>query len=129
MNTATPTLTPIATNTPRPTNTPNVFTPIIIIDPAPPNTAAGTFVLQGFNFAPGERYIVQIDDDPTEIMRGRVDDDGRIEVELRIPAAADPGAHTIRVCVDCVPNGLQQAAFAPILVADPLMTPSPTPEP
>jgi hypothetical protein len=129
MNTATPTLTPIATNTPRPTNTPSILTPIVIIDPAPPDTVVGTFLLQGFNFVPGERFVIKIDDDPTEIMRGRVDEDGRIEVEVRVPAAADPGTHTIRVCVDCVPNGAQQAAFAPILVADPLMTPSPTPVP
>jgi hypothetical protein len=128
-NTATPTPTPVATNTPRPTNTPDVLPPMLIIDPAPPNTAVNNFSLTGQNFAAGKRFAVLLDADGREIGRGTVSSGGNFQLTIRIPVDVSPGPHIIQVCVDCRAGGIQQAQYASLLVADPDVTPSPTPRP
>jgi hypothetical protein len=128
-NTATPTPTPVATNTPRPTNTPNVMPPMVLVDPAPPDTAIGSFTIVGQYFAPGKRFGVELDNDGREIGRGFVSSDGTLVATVKIPVDTSPGPHTIQVCVDCRSGGVQQAAYAPLLVANPQTTPSATPKP
>jgi hypothetical protein len=128
-NTATPTPTPVATNTPRPTNTPNVLPPLILVDPAAPNAASGNFTLVGQNFTPGRRYSVRLDVETRDLARGTVADDGTLVISVRIPADVTPGPHTIQVCVDCRAGGINQAQYAPLVVANPSVTPTATPRP
>jgi hypothetical protein len=128
-STATATPTPVATNTPRPTNTPNVLPPTLIIDPAPPNTAVNSFKLTGQNFAPGKRFVVFLDGDGRELVRGTLSSSGDFQMTVKIPVDVSPGPHIIQVCVDCRAGGIKQAQYTSLLVADPDVTPSPTPKP
>jgi len=128
-NTATATPTPIATNTPRPTNTPNVPPPMFTIDPAPPNAASDRFTLVGQHFSPGNRFTVRLDAEARDLARGTVEDDGTLVVTVRLPADVLPGPHTIQVCADCRAGGINQAQYAPLVVADPDVTPTATPSP
>jgi hypothetical protein len=128
-STATATPTPVATNTPRPTNTPNVLPPTLVIDPAPPNTATNNFSLIGQNFAPGKRFAILLDADGRELARGTINNSGTFQMTIKIPVDVAPGPHIIQVCVDCRAGGIQQAQYTSLLVADPNVTPSPTPKP
>ncbi|MBZ0286016.1 MAG: hypothetical protein K8I30_00270, partial [Anaerolineae bacterium] len=128
-NTATPTPTPVATNTPRPTNTPSVLPPVLIVDPAPPNAALNSFTLTGQRFSEGKRFEVLLDADLQEIGRGTTSSSGDFQLTVRLPVDIEPGPHIIQVCVDCRAGGVQQAQYASVVVADPDVTPSPTPRP
>lgn len=127
--TPTPTRTPVATNTPRPTNTPEILEPLLIINPAPPNAVSGTINLFGQNFSPEQQYFVYLDEPNAEINSGRVNDDGTILASIQLPENLRPGPHYIRVCVDCRPRGALQERWELFLVADPRITPTPTPAP
>lgn len=126
--TATPTSSPVPTNTPRPSNTPSVPPPSIAINPAPPNAAAGSFVLMGANFRPNSRYTVSFDGGPENISGG-TGEDGGFEQNITVPVNLGPGPHIVRVCVDCRIGGAQQEVLAVFVVADPARTPTPTPLP
>jgi hypothetical protein len=134
-STATPTPTPVATNTPRPTNTPSLLPPVLIVDPGPPNAittdANGnySFSLSGQRFSPGKRFEVLLDTDLQEIGRGTTSSSGDFQLTVRLPVDIVPGPHIIQVCVDCRAGGVQQAQYASVVVADPDVTPSPTPRP
>lgn len=128
-STATPTPTPVATNTPRPTNTPNVQAPKLIIDPAPPDTALNSFSLTGQNFSAGKRFVILLDADGREIGRGTVSSGGEFQLTVKVPADVAPGPHIIQVCADCRAGGINQAQYASVVIADPDVTPSPTPKP
>ena len=128
-NTATATPTPVATNTARPTNTPSVLPPIVIINPPAPNVAAGNFTVVGQNFSPGKRFTIRLDAETRDLGRGTVADDGTLVVTVRIPTDALSGPHTVQVCADCRAGGINQAQYAPLVVADPEVTLSPTPKP
>ncbi len=127
--TPTPTRTPVATNTPRPTNTPEILEPLLIINPAPPNAVFGSINLFGQNFSPAQQYFVYLDTVNTDITNGRVNDDGTILASIQLPENLRPGPHFIRVCVDCRPRGALQERWALFIVADPRITPTPTPTP
>ncbi|MBL8153061.1 MAG: DUF4397 domain-containing protein [Anaerolineae bacterium] len=127
--TPTPTRTPVPTNTPRPTNTPNFLPPILLVNPAPPNTALGSVNLTGQNFQPGQAYVVTLDNDTRVISSGTVNEDGTILVTVQLPENLAPGSHIIQVCVDCRPRGAQQLALAVFLARDARITPTATAQP
>jgi hypothetical protein len=79
----------------------------------------------GVNFAAGERYSLRLDDGP-ELQSGRVGEDGSLLIVVNLPRNTDPGPHIVQLCVDCRPDGLQQAEFAIVVVADPNATQTPT---
>jgi hypothetical protein len=127
--TPTPTRTPVPTNTPRPTNTPSFLQPILLVNPAPPNTALGSVNLTGQNFQPGQAYVVTLDNDTRVISSGTVNEDGTILVTVQLPENLTPGSHIIQVCVDCRPRGAQQLALAVFLARDARITPTATAQP
>ncbi|MEP6985424.1 MAG: DUF4397 domain-containing protein, partial [Chloroflexota bacterium] len=127
--TPTPTRTPIPTNTPRPTNTPEFRLPLLVVNPAPPDTTSGTISLVGENFQPKLQYAITLDEGSTSILTGQVNDDGTLLESIPLPENLLPGIHSLRVCVDCRPRGLQQAAYAQFIVADPRVTPTATAQP
>ena len=127
VNTPTATISPVPTNTPRPTNTPPVKPPSIQVNPAPPNTVTTSFAVHGESFSPNTRYVVSLDNGPS-LLSGRVADDGTIAVTVQVPANMSAGPHVVRVCVDCRTNGAQEEAVAVFIVADPNVSPTPTPE-
>jgi hypothetical protein len=124
----TPTISPVPTNTPRPTSTPQVKPAGIEVIPAPPNTTRDVLIIAGENFEPNANFVVTIDNGPA-LMNGRVSPDGRFSLSFTLPINLAPGAHTLQICVDCRVGGAQQAAFAVFLLADPLISPTPTLEP
>ncbi len=126
-NTPTDTPTPVPTNTPRPTNTPLVLPPAVAVDPAPPNTAVGSFILQGQNFTPGLRYVITLDNETGPIQGGTVNDDGSVGAIITLSDKLAPGLHIVRVCADCRPRGAQQEALAVLNVAPANLTPTATP--
>jgi hypothetical protein len=129
-NTSTPTLTPVSTNTPRPTNTPSVLFPSLIVDPAPPNTTTGVVTVIGQHFAPGRPYSIRMDNNPTDLANGVVNSDGTLGQVITLPVNIALGAHTIRVCVDCLAGGsAKQEQFAVVLLADDNLTPTATAQP
>lgn len=125
VRTATPTISPVPTNTVYPSSTPSVHDPELLIDPAPPNTASGTFTLVGVNFAPNERYVISMDGGP-DLLSGRVSPDGSLIAVVPLAPETTPGPHVVSVCVDCQRNGEQQARFVVVVVADPNTTLTPT---
>jgi hypothetical protein len=125
VRTPTATVTPVPTNTPYPTNTPSVPPPSLLIDPIPPRAASGTFTLVGVSFAARARYSIHLDNGP-ELQSGRTDEDGNLFAVVNLPVNISPGPHIVQLCVDCEPDGLQQAEFAIVVVADPNTTPTPT---
>lgn len=127
--TPTPTRTPVPTNTPRPTNTPSFLQPLLLVNPAPPNTALGSVNLTGQNFQPGQAYVVTLDNDTRVISSGTVNEDGTILVTVQLPENLAPGSHIIQVCVDCRPRGAQQLALAVFLARDARITPTATAQP
>ncbi len=127
--TTTPTRTPIPTNTPRPTNTPEFRLPLLIVNPAPPDTTTGTISLVGENFQPKLQFAITLDQGPTSILTGKINDDGTLLESISLPENLTSGIHNLQVCVDCRPRGLQQAAFAQFIVADPSITPTATAQP
>jgi hypothetical protein len=118
----------VPTNTPRPSNTPPVKPASIQVNPAPPNTVRTSFIVTGEGLDSGSRYTVNIDESP-DLSSGQVSQDGTIAVAVDVPPGLQPGPHTVRVCVDCRSNGAQQEAFAVFVVANPNVSPTPTPEP
>lgn len=127
--TPTPTRTPIPTNTPRPTNTPEFRQPLLNVNPAPPDTTVGTLNLVGENFRPKLQYVITIDGDQTPILTGQVNDDGTVLATIPLASNLAPGVHSLRVCADCRTRGVQQAAYAQFIIADPNMTPTATAQP
>jgi len=128
-STPTATPTPVLTNTPRPTNTPNVLPPSISVDIAPPNQVfGGTFILTALNFTPGRRYTVVLDSLEEELATGVVEVNGSFTVTITIPSELQvpPGPQSVSVRVNRL-DGIQQVAYALILLADARLTPSPTP--
>ncbi len=126
-STATATISPVPTNTPQGTNTPNIPDPVIVVNPKPPNTAVGALILRAQNFSPQRRYTVRLDNEPENIS-GSINDDGTLLLTVPIPANFEPGTHTVRICVDCRPGGMQQEGAAVFYVADPNRTATPTPD-
>ncbi len=126
-STATATITPVPTNTPRGTNTPTIPQPVLIVNPQPPNTAIGTIVIRAQNFSPQRRYTVRLNNEPENIS-GSINDDGTLLLTVPIPPGFEPGPHTVRICVDCRPGGMQQEGAAVFYVADPNRTATPTPD-
>jgi hypothetical protein len=102
---------------------------MLIIDPAPPNSAVNSFSLTGQNFTAGKRFSILLDADGREIGRGTVDSGGGFQLTVKIPVDVAPGPHIIQVCADCRVGGINQAQYASVIVADPDVTPSPTPKP
>jgi hypothetical protein len=127
--TPTPTRTPIPTNTPRPTNTPEFRLPLLVVNPAPPDTTTGTISLVGENFQPKLQFAITLDQGSVAILTGQINDDGTLLESIPLPENLAPGIHSLRVCVDCRPRGVQQAAFAQFIVADPRITPTATAQP
>ncbi len=127
--TPTPTRTPIPTNTPRPTNTPELKQPLVNVNPAPPDTTVGTISLVGENFRPKLQYVITIDDNPTPILTGQVNDDGTVLESIPLASNLSPGVHSLKVCADCRTRGVQQAAYAQFIVAIPGITPTATTQP
>ncbi len=127
--TPTPTRTPIPTNTPRPTNTPEFKQPLVNVNPAPPDTTIGTISLVGENFRPKLQYVITIDGDQTPILTGQVNDDGTVLATVPLASNLLPGVHSLRVCADCRTRGVQQAAYAQFIIADPKITPTATAQP
>ncbi len=127
--TPTPTRTPIPTNTPRPTNTPEFKQPLVNVNPAPPDTTVGTISLVGENFRPKLQYVITIDGNQTPILTGQVNDDGTVLATVPLSSNLAPGIHSLRVCADCRVRGVQQAAYAQFIVADPDITPTATAQP
>jgi hypothetical protein len=125
IRTPTTTITPVPTNTVHPTNTPSILPSELIIDPAPPNTAVGTFTVLGINFVPEARYTVNLDGGPI-IRNGTVNPDGTLLVAIPLPANISPGPHIVGICVDCRVGGTPQAVYGVVIVAGPNITPSPT---
>ncbi len=127
--TPTPTRTPIPTNTPRPTNTPEFRQPLLFVNPSPPDTAIDTINLVGENFQPKLQFVITLDSGNTPILTGQVNDDGTLLATITMPENLAIGIHNLRVCVDCRPRGLQQAAYAQFIKADPRITPTATAQP
>ncbi len=127
--TPTATRTPIPTNTPRPTNTPDFVKPLLVVNPAPPDTTFETLSVNGQNFQPGLPYVITLDEDNVRIFSGTVNDDGTILAVITLPENITPGPHFLRVCVDCSPRGAQQEQFAVFIVANSTITPTPTAQP
>lgn len=127
--TATPSRTPVPTNTPRPTNTPEFRLPLLTVNPAPPNTAVDQINLVGENFQPKLQYVITLDTSNTPILTGQINDDGTLLATITLPENLDTGIHSLRVCVDCRPRGVQQAAYAQFIKADPRVTPTATAQP
>jgi hypothetical protein len=115
----------VPTNTAYPTNTPSVPPPTVLIDPVPPRAATGSFTLVGVGFVANERFSIRLDDGP-EVQSGRTDEGGNLFAVVNLRANVTPGPHIVQLCVDCEPDGLQQAMFAIVVVADPNATPTPT---
>lgn len=127
--TPTPSRTPVPTNTPRPTNTPEFRQPLLVVNPAPPDTAVDTINLVGENFQPKLQFVITLDSGNTPILTGQVNDDGTLLATITLPENLAIGIHNLRVCVDCRPRGLQQAAYAQFIKADPRITPTATAQP
>lgn len=127
--TPTPTRTPIPTNTPRPTNTPEFRQPLLVVNPAPPNTTVGIISLIGENFQPKVQYVITLDGTQTPLVTGQVNDDGTLIESIQLPVSLSPGIHSLRVCADCRTRGVQQAAYTQFIVADPNLTPTATAQP
>jgi hypothetical protein len=125
VRTPTSTVTPVPTNTPYPTNTPSVPPPTLLLDPVPPRTASETFTLVGVGFAANQRFSISLDGGP-ELQAGRTDEGGNLFAVVNLPVNIVPGPHIVQLCVNCEPDGLQQAMFAIVVVADPNTTPTPT---
>jgi hypothetical protein len=123
--TPSPTYTPVLTNTPHPTNTPSVGVPTLLVDPAPPQVAQGTFVLLGLNFARRENFEVSLIPGNRRLYQGITDSTGALVAGVILPANMPDGLYIIRVCVGCEPDGPQQESFALINAIFP--TPSPAP--
>lgn len=126
--TPTPTISPVPTNTPRPSNTPPAKPAAIQVNPAPPNAVRDSFIVSGEGLESRRRFTININESP-DLLSGQVNEDGTIAVAVNVPADLQPGPHTVRVCVDCRLNGAQQEAFAVFIVADPSVSPTPTPQP
>ena len=124
-----PTRTPVPTNTPRPTNTPDNLLPILLVNPAPPETARGSINLRGENFQPGQPYVITLDNGTVAIISGRTNDDGSLLATIPLPENLAPGLHSLRVCVDCRTRGALQAQYAQFIVADPRVTATATAQP
>lgn len=124
----TPTRTPVSTNTPRPSNTPDYLLPILLVNPAPPETAVDNINLRGENFQPGQPYVITLDDRVAVIISGRINDDGTLLATIPLDNLS-PGLHSLRVCVDCRVRGAQQAQYALFIVADPSVTATATAQP
>jgi len=127
--TPTPSRTPVPTNTPRPTNTAEFRQPLLVVNPAPPDTTIGTISLVGENFQPKLQYAITLDEGSIPILTGQVNDDGTLLESIPLPENLSPGIHSLRVCADCRPRGVQQAAYAQFIVADPRITPTATAQP
>jgi len=127
--TSTPSRTPVPTNTPRPTNTPEFRLPLLFVNPAPPDTTIDTINLVGENFQPKLQFVITLDSGNTPILTGQVNDDGTLLATITLPENLAIGIHNLRVCVDCRPRGLQQAAYAQFIKADPRITPTATAQP
>ncbi len=127
--TPTPSRTPIPTNTPRPTNTPEYRLPLLLVNPAPPQTTLNTINLVGENFQPKLQYAITLDSSNAPILIGQINDDGTLLASISLPENLSIGIHSLRVCVDCRARGLQQAAYAQFIIADPRVTPTATAQP
>ncbi|MEZ4669315.1 MAG: DUF4397 domain-containing protein [Anaerolineae bacterium] len=125
----TSTRTPVLTNTPRPTNTPDNLLPILLVNPAPPETVIGSINIRGENFQPGLPYVITLDNGTVAIVSGRTNDDGSLLGNIPLPESLPPGLHSLRVCVDCRVRGAQQAQYAQFIVADPRVTATATAQP
>lgn len=125
-NTATATRTPVPTNTPRPSNTPGAALPVLIVEPAPPNAAAGSLNVTGLNLAAEKAFTLTLDDQQTAISTGKINVDGTLTTTTISVEGLAPGAHTLTLCVDCTARGLQQVQYAVFIVAEPNATPSAT---
>ncbi len=123
--TPTPTMTAVFTNTPHPTNTPSVSSPSLLVDPAPPQVAVGSFVLLGLDFVPRMDYVVSLVPSQRVLLRGITDVNGTLVADIILPANMADGLYIVRACVGCTSSGPQQEAFTVINAIFP--TPSPAP--
>jgi hypothetical protein len=127
-NSPTPTVSPVPTNTPRPSNTPRVKTPTLTVNPAPPNAAYGSFILNAENFRPNSTYTINLDSSPV-LLSGRTSAEGTAAVVVEIPFDLAPGPHVARICVECESGGANEEALAVFVAAAPRTTPTATLEP
>jgi hypothetical protein len=125
MPTATPTITPVSTNTPYPTYTPSVREPSLVIEPEAPQIALSSFVLIGQDFAPFQDYVVSLVPSQRMLLQAKTDSKGTLAAFIILPGGMPDGMYIVRVCVGCTAKGAQQEAFTIINAVFP--TPSPTP--